>query len=109
MIRHNGIVIDRKAQSITHRGATWRPQQRRSPARMFRAISMLILGGGVSTHQLFWHVYGDCKDGGPLAGPQIFNVCLCMWLPIFEQLQLEVRKERTAGVSFFRLVPKHVA
>lgn len=102
MIRHNGIVLNCRERSITHRGVTWRMHQHR-----FRALAMLILGDGVSMEQLFFHIYGDREDGGPLAGPHIFQVHFHHWRPIFAQLHLEMRKMKIAGVTFYCLIPKH--
>jgi len=67
---------------------------------------MLILGDGVSVEQLFFHIYGPREDGGPLDGPRIFYVLFHKWASIFAQLDLEMRKLKIAGVTFYCLVPK---
>lgn len=105
MIRYKGIVIDQKQRSITHRGVTWRQRARRDDAVMFRSVAMLILGNGVSKDQLFWHIYGDDPEGGPIDGPHVFDIRFAMWRKLFASLQLELRRVKTAGVFYFCLVP----
>ena len=103
MSRHNGIVINRKWKTITHRGVTWRPMADRALA--FHAMTMMILGNGVSRRQLFSHVYGHRPDGGPLHGPKVFDVHFNHWKPVFAMLQLELHRVKVAGEMLFSLAP----
>lgn len=105
MVRHNGIEIDPGERSIRHRGQKWTTLQKNS--QVYRSIEALIIGGGLSTAQLFWIVFGHDPDGGPMEGPHVFFIRFNQWKPIFKQLDLELRKTKIVGVMYYELVPVH--
>jgi hypothetical protein len=105
VVRYNGVEIDRSAGVVKHRGRQYRAQRRR--LRTFRMLEALVLGGGMSNAQLFWAVYGDDADGGPMEGPHIFWIMLCKSNPLFEHLDFDLRSTKIAGVMFHELFPKH--
>jgi hypothetical protein len=105
MVRHNGIEIDPGERSIRHRGRKWTTHTKNS--QVYRGLEALIIGGGLSTAQLFWIVFGHDSDGGPIEGPHIFHIRFQQWRTIFERLDLELQKTKISGVSFYQLVPKY--
>lgn len=113
MIRYQGIEIDRKAATISHKGYVYNLKGDRHQGGgrakiqvQFTALQALILHPeGMTVGQLFDHVYGDREDGGPDRGPGIFNVCFNQWRKIFIGLNLCLHKEKKAGLIYYRLVP----
>jgi hypothetical protein len=105
VVRFNGIEIDPATCAIRHRGREWKTWRKNS--QVFLTIEALIIGGGMSTAQLFWRVFGHDPDGGPMEGPHIFHIRFNQWRPIFEKLDLELRMVKLAGVAFYQLVPIH--
>jgi hypothetical protein len=112
VITCNGIEIDRMQCVITHRNRSrWfrSPRIELDESILFKSLTYLILGGGVSRAQLFWHIYGNDPEGGPIAGPQIFSIRFYQWAEqgIFRHLDLQLRTQRISGVSFYELVPTY--
>ena len=105
VIRYNGIEIDSRSQEITHRGRRW--SSCRENTSTFVGLQSLICGGGLSTAQMFWIMYGDDPDGGPDLGHHVVHIRLTQWRPFFAALALELRKVKLAGVIFYSLEPKH--
>jgi hypothetical protein len=105
VIRYNGIEIDSGAQEIRHRGRKWAACRKETTT--FLGLQSLICGGGLSTAQMFWIMYGDDPDGGPDLGYRVVGIRLNQWRPFFGALALELRKVKTAGVVFYSLEPKH--
>jgi hypothetical protein len=107
MVRHNGIEIDMKNRIITHLGES---KTFGTGPRSFEKVCYFILSGGVTREAAFEHFYADDPNGGPLAGPQIFNTKLAQWQYLFmNRLQLEWRGYVVAGISFYEIVSKHQA
>ena len=107
MIRNNGIEIDRRARTISHRGVTTKFNEHGQKNDVaFPLLCHLILGAGTSIHGLFHLIYGNDPDGGPIEGPHVFSVrmnqCRHRYL---RALGLQVRKWRISGVSFYCVVP----
>lgn len=110
MIRCNGIEIDRARRIITHRDRFRHfvsSKPRDTESIVFQSFVYLILGGGVSTAQLFWHVYGNDPEGGPNRGPDIFCTRFHQWECVghFRALDLELISWKIAGVIFYEIVP----
>jgi hypothetical protein len=105
VIRYNGIEIDSRAQEVRHRGRVW--SACREETSTFVGLQSLICGGGLSTAQLFWIMYGDDPEGGPDLGHHVIHIRLCQWRKFFEALALELRRVKTAGVIFYSLEPAH--
>ncbi len=117
MIHYNGIIIDRADMTITHRGrvrkfikhsGTQKQKYIRQGTSMaFDAITYIILAGGRATKEgMYELVYGHCKHGGPNDGIHIFDVRLCQWVTIFEELDLQLVKNKGCGIMHYDLVPK---
>lgn len=107
MITHNGITIDRGRQVISHNGLTRRfTTTCRAGQRpvMFRIWEALIMGKP-DRDQLFDAIYGECPEGGPIAGPWIFHIRLHQWKPEFSKINLRLHKEKWSGVMHYQLVP----
>jgi hypothetical protein len=103
----NGIELDRANKTVTHAGESyaWRPQD---VNRAFDTFCFVLLSDGVSKEQVFFHIYGDDPDGGPLEGPHIFHIVLNrLDKEFFDRLQIEWRSWRIAGVHFYSIVPRH--
>jgi len=107
VIRCNGIEIDRKTRTVTHLGARYIfPTHKRSVRD--KVFYHLVLGGGISLEMMFYLIYGDDPEGGPLGGPHYFLILLNqMEKSFFDYLQVEWRVWRIAGVNFYCIVPKH--
>lgn len=112
VIRYRGIEIDRKKQTVSHCGfvrefpyTSGGRRKYNTPTKTFESWCYLILSGGVSREQLFWHIYGNDESGGPLDGPHIFHVRFCVWRPDFDRLKLDLVSSKTAGVMFYELRP----
>ena len=119
-IRYNGITINRERRTIAHRGQfavfagarseASKPIPEREESRRFKIACQLILGSGASMQQIFWHLYADDPDGGPLEGPHLIHIVMCQMKPVFDKLDLTMRSVKIAGVSYYELVPVfHVA
>ena len=109
MIRNNGIEIDRRARTISHRGVTtnFREQTQRNDVT-FPALCHLILSAGASTTELFRLIYGDDPEGGPIEGHHVFVIRMNQWKAAYLlALGLQVRKWRISGVSFYCVVPTY--
>jgi hypothetical protein len=113
MIRYRGITIDRSTRTITHRGRahTFQESKRgRGESVVFKSLVYLILGGAVSREQLFWHIYGNDPEGGPIDGYHIFDIHFQRWEKeqrYFSKLDLELRAQKISGVMFYELVPTY--
>jgi hypothetical protein len=108
MINANGILIDRQNKTISHAGEThcFVVKGVRNPCyKRFNALVYLILAGGASREQVFWHLYANDADGGPLAGPSVVSVWLTQSKSLLDKLQLETRHTRIANVMFYEIVP----
>ncbi len=105
VIRYKGIEVDPVGLEMRHRGRKWTPLRKKSLT--FRGLQSLICGGGLSTAQLFWIMYGNDPEGGPDAGHHILLIWFCKWKDIFKQLDLELHSVKIAGVLFYRLEPTH--
>lgn len=113
MITHNGIEIDRRNLVICHRGrryyfndSTARNAAYGHKSLAFEAISHIILHGPVTKLKLYDYVYGASSEGGPLDGPNIFDVRMFQWKPIFELLDLKLTKEKFNSTTRYTLTPK---
>jgi len=109
MIRNNGIEIDRRARTISHRGVTTKFVEHglRNDVT-FPSLCHLILSAGASTAELFHLIYGDDPDGGPIEGHHVFHIRLCQWkIRHLRPLGLQVRRWRISGVSFYCVVPTY--
>jgi hypothetical protein len=106
VMRYNGIEIDRTTRTVRHRERIcYFGTSRRN--RSWEMLEALVMGGGVSNAQLFWFVYGDDPEGGPLYGPKIFDVQMSRLKSVFNKLDLDLRSTKIAGVRFSELTPKH--
>lgn len=112
MIRHNGIVIDRKTLliSVDGRRREFTPPNHseylpKGRSVMFETLAFLILHGHATLVDIFDHVYGDSKNGGPNMGPSQFDTFFCLWKGhgLFDDLGLELVSERNAGRRHFWL------
>jgi hypothetical protein len=107
MIRHNGITLDRKNQTIYHRGRK-RVLHQINPGG-FRPVAYklweaLILGP-LDRATLFDRMYGEREDGGPLDGIKIVDIRISQWKYAFKLLGLQIVREKRCGVKYYRLVP----
>jgi hypothetical protein len=103
VVRHNGITIDFKVRTISHLGRT----RKFTKHEAFDKVSYFILAGYASLEMAFWRFYGDDLDGGPDEGPHVFNVLLAQYQSRFlDELRLEWRSFKIAGVSFYEIVSK---
>lgn len=105
IIRHNGIAINYRDMSVTHRGFTYRQNSQRWKGYNFKTLELLILGAPVTRQRLFEHVYGLPEDGGPIDGVHVFDIRICILRPILKKLQLDLTKFKRAGEQYFGLVP----
>jgi hypothetical protein len=104
MIRYDGIEIDTIERTITHAGVT---KKFDNGSRSFEKVCYFILGDRVTLEAAFNRFYGDDPDGGPIAGPQVFNIDLNRWQHLYlNRLRLEWRGYVVAGTSFYEIVPK---
>jgi hypothetical protein len=102
VIRHNGIEIDIAKREIRHRGARYHSAKYYGFALVFHLIM-----GQHSKSELFDLLYSHRADGGPELGDNHIAVMLSQKRPIFERLQLELKKERGAHYwTRYQLVPK---
>lgn len=105
MIRHDDIVIDRKERTIAI-GDRFYAFDRRDVSSyhkgsiMFDTFSYMILKRHASRQELFAYIYGDNKEGGPLAGPKIFDIQICNWKHVFAALGLKLIREKKNGVQY---------
>jgi hypothetical protein len=107
VIRYNGIEISREEFRVSHMGEThqFMPKDRN---RLFEVFCYVLLSGGVSKEQIFYHLYANDPEGGPLEGPHIFHILINkMEKTFFDRLQIEWRSWRISGVNFYSIVPKH--
>lgn len=114
MIRYKGIEIDRDRGIIRHRGRErkfhcYKKNGRDGESIQFKTMVYMILGGGVSIQQMFWHVWADDPEGGPLEGPHVFNVYFAQWRQrgVFWKLDLDLRTTKISGVTFYHVEPTY--
>lgn len=109
MIRCNGIAIDVPNRTITHRSRVGQFKSAKNnieqPAHRFKIMAYLILGGGVSKQQIFWHLYANDSEGGPLEGTHVIDIVFCQLKAAISELDLEMRATKVAGITFYELVP----
>lgn len=109
MIRCNGITIDVPNRTITHRSRVGQFKSAKNnieqPSRRFKLMAYLILGGGVSKQQAFWHLYANEIDGGPLGGWHVIDIIMCQLNGAIKELDLELRSVKISGVRFYELFP----
>ena len=109
VIRHNGIVIDRQAQTIFHNGFTRHFRATKNSAYskhgnlFFEAVGFMMLNGWTSRDQLFHHLYGGDPDGGPECGVHMLDVRLPQWRASLGRLGLEIVREKRGGVQYFKI------
>lgn len=107
VIRYNGIEVSRENRTVSHLGETHQ-FARKVDHKLFELFCYVLLSGGVSKEQSFYHLYANDPDGGPLAGPHIFHILINkLELMFFARLQIEWRAWRISGVNFYSIVPKH--
>lgn len=108
MIRHNGIEIDRQRLVIRHAGRerlfTSSPRAG-YPAVMFKMWEAMILHSQKGWHDRCCDVYGECPDGGPVAGPAVVCIRLHQWRFDFPKMLLRLNKTKWSGVVRYQLVP----
>lgn len=107
VIRYNGIDLDRVNRRVVHAGESHQFAMKEDH-KLFDTFCFVLLSGGVSKEQMFFHIYHDDPDGGPLEGPHIFHIMLNkLEKTFFDRLEIEWRAWRIAGVNFYSIVPKH--
>jgi hypothetical protein len=111
VIRHNGIVIDKDKRTIevhgySHAFGNGGPHSYQNEGVAFKTISYLLLSGSRTRRELFEYIYGHCAEGGPNAGPDIFNNHWINWSRpngILDNLGLKLVREKRAGEMYFQL------
>lgn len=109
MIRTNGITIDRKGRTITHRGKVFFFNHMLGRNKRFELACYFILMGGASKEMAFWHLYADDPDGGPIDGPHIIHILLNKLATDLAEIWLSTRSWKLAGISFYEIVPRDQA
>ncbi len=105
MIKYNGITIDRALRTIAYRGRTHQFKGPLTRNIKFDIACSLLLDAGVSKEMLFWRIFGNDLDGGPLSGESHIQVTLNHVAQDFARLRIEIRSWRIAGVTFYCAVP----
>lgn len=106
MIMHKGIRIDQTERTISRFNIV----TKFGSGNSFEGVCHLILGGGMSKEMLFWHLYSNDPEGGPIAGPPMLAVRMNQWIKRYlRNLRLEIRSERIASVDFYEIVPMEEA
>lgn len=109
VIRYNGITIDREKRTISHGEQSYTfLGKRRGSDVSFPMLCHMVLGPGLSVHEMFDLIYREDPDGGPIEGPHMLLVTLNqMEKKCLKKLGLEWRAWRIASVNFYCIVPTY--
>ncbi len=109
MIRVRGIEIDRKTRTIRHAGRSWRVNARGETR--WRYLCALILGGGLTSHQIHEIALGDRADGGLNWGPDGARTHIqgTGMRKVYEKLRLRLVASRVSeSINRYELIPAYM-
>jgi hypothetical protein len=102
MIWHDGIIINRDANSITYRGTI--KFLRRKPGNFsFLFCQHIILAGPISVCDLFDLLYGEDDTGGPLFGRNLMFVMMYKIRPKLLNIDLQIKQSGPNGFKRFSI------
>ena len=100
MIRYRDIEINRKLRIIRRDNRAIRLRQ-----RSFELTCALLLGGGMTSAEIFDQMYGYDPDGGPLFGSGIIATMICHLRKRFCKLGLLLCTGSKGGEKSYWLEP----